>query len=207
MMNKIFFDFDGTLIDSTQRLFNLFQHLVPASGFSYDHYWKLKRQQQDHQSILKEHFSHSKDEIASFQKQWMELIEHEIWLAYDQPFAGVKELLEELHLQYNLFLVTSRQHNHTVWAQLENFGWSNLFTEVFITNQTKEKAEMIKSRLSTGEQDWFVGDTGIDVLQGKLLGTKTAAVLSGFRNEESLTKYNPDIIIESVLDLPLYLKK
>ena len=40
---KIFFDLDGTLINSKMRLYSLFQELVSASNLSFDEYWNLKK--------------------------------------------------------------------------------------------------------------------------------------------------------------------
>ena len=35
---NIFFDLDGTLLDSKERLYYLFQHLVPECKFSFEEY-------------------------------------------------------------------------------------------------------------------------------------------------------------------------
>ena len=49
-MNKnIFFDLDGTLIDCSWRLYNLFQELNSASKLSYEKYWEINR----HRTIQK----------------------------------------------------------------------------------------------------------------------------------------------------------
>ncbi|MBK8521169.1 MAG: HAD hydrolase-like protein [Chitinophagaceae bacterium] len=69
-----------------------------------------------------------------------------------------------------------------------------------ITGQKTEKDELIKKSIVTNATDWFVGDTGKDVQTGKSLGIKTAAVLSGFLNKEKLREYEPDIIIDTILE-------
>ena len=46
---NIFFDLDGTLIDSKLRLYSLFQKLVPESILTYDEYWKYKMNKISHQ--------------------------------------------------------------------------------------------------------------------------------------------------------------
>jgi phosphoglycolate phosphatase len=51
------------------------------------------------------------------------------------------------------------------------------------------------------EECWIIGDTGKDIETGKQLNIKTVAVLSGFLNKKSLTEYNPDKIVDSVLQL------
>ena len=199
---NLFFDLDGTLIDSTDRVYKLFNHLTPRSNFSYDEYLELKRQQIDHPTILKTKFGYSEDSIIQFQHKWMQNIEESCWLQLDKPFEGVTEMLENLSLGHSLFIVTNRQHNYPVYEQIKRFRWKRFFTDVFITNQKKDKAISIMSVIKVNKSDWFIGDTEVDVQQGKLLGVRTAAVLSGFRNKESLLKYEPDIIVSNVLDVP-----
>src|SRR2546421_346944 len=61
--------------------------------------------------------------------------------------------------------------------------------------------ELIHGTVATGADDWYVGDTGIDIRTGKQLGVRTVAVLSGFRSEEALVAYEPDYVINDVREL------
>ena len=54
---KIFFDLDGTLINSKIRLYSLFQELVPVSNFSFDEYWDFKQNKINHATILRKKFN------------------------------------------------------------------------------------------------------------------------------------------------------
>ena len=197
---KIFFDLDGTLIDSKQRLYRLFQHLVPSSVLTFEEYWSYKKHKIDHKKILETKFSFSEKNIVSFQKNWMDKIELPEWLAFDKPFKGVTAYLIELQKQHELYLVTARQFESSVLMQLADFGWTGIFTKVFVTAQKSEKIDMLENAVSTNSADWFVGDTGKDIETGKSLGIQTAAVLSGFLNQEKLTEYKPDIIVNTVID-------
>lgn len=197
---KIIFDLDGTLIDSRERLYCLFQHLVPASDLTFEAYWDYKRNKIDHRKILETRYLFSEHDIVSFQKNWMDKIELPEWLAFDKPFKGVTAYLMELKKQYELYLVTARQFESSVLIQLANFGWTSIFTKVLVTAQKTEKIDLIKNALATNSADWFVGDTGKDIETGKSLGMQTAAVLSGFLNREKLMEYRPDLIINTVID-------
>jgi phosphoglycolate phosphatase len=197
---KIIFDLDGTLIDSRERLYRLFQHLVPASALTFDEYWNDKRNKIDHRTILENKFAFSEQDIALFQKNWMDQVELPEWLSFDKPFKGVTEYLSELRKQHELYLVTARQFETSVLMQLADYGWANIFTKIFVTAQKTEKTDLIKNALATGAADWFVGDTGKDIETGKSLGMQTAAVLSGFLNREILMQYEPDLIVDTVID-------
>jgi phosphoglycolate phosphatase len=201
MTTKLLFDLDGTLVDSTKRLYHLFQHLVPHSSFSYDDYWELKRNMQTHSIILDKHFQYEEKLVRDFEEKWMEEIEKENWLSFDEPFPGVTPFLQMLAGDYDLYLITARQLTAAAKKQVDSFGWNSLFKEVMVTNQAKEKAEIVLSFIVPSAQDWMIGDTGIDIQTGKQLGMKTAAVCSGFRSRAVLEKYQPDVIAEKVTDL------
>jgi phosphoglycolate phosphatase len=70
---NIFFDLDGTIFDSKERLYRLFQELVPQSNLTFEEYWSLKRNKIGHKTIIANYF---KDiDFIQFEKKWMELIE------------------------------------------------------------------------------------------------------------------------------------
>ncbi len=200
---NIFFDLDGTLLNSKRRLYELFQYLVPSSDLSFDDYWKLKRNKVNHEEILTTQFGYSSMDFKKFEHLWMKEIELEKWLNFDLPFEGVTDFLKTLGKKNTLYIVTARQSKEMVNKQLHNFGWDSIFESVFVTEQQKEKHTLIQENVTVSPTDWFIGDTGLDIKVGKLLGINTAAVLSGFLNEEKLTAYKPDLIIENVTSFTL----
>ena len=197
---KIFFDLDGTLLDSKTRLYKLFQFLVKDSKFTYNEYWELKRNKLSHEEILKNHFKYDLYEINKFKNEWLDLIENEEWLKLDIPFEGVTTYLKQLN-HHELFIVTARQFEQVAKVQIESFGWAGIFKNIMVTCGNREKHTLINALYKINNTDWVVGDTGKDIQTGKILGTKTAAITSGFLNKEQLISYGPDIIVESVIDI------
>lgn len=197
----IFFDLDGTLIDSKLRLYRLFQELVSQSKFTFDEYWSLKQNKINHAAVLKNYFDYDSKDIYLFEQNWLLQIESDEYLQYDKPFSGVTNYLLSLkERKFELYLVTARQFKVKVLSQIDLFGWSEIFTDILVTEQRSTKTDLIKSLLHCESNDWIVGDTGADILIGKSLGIKTACVLSGFLNELVLKEYDPDIMLSSVLD-------
>ena len=49
----------------------------------------------------------------------------------------------------------------------------------------------------------MVSNTGNDINTGKIIGTNTCAVQSGFMSERSLGDYSPDLMIENVTYLEI----
>jgi phosphoglycolate phosphatase len=198
---KLFFDLDGTLIDAKPRLYKLFCDLVESEQLSFDQYWDLKRSKIGHETILKTHFSYSKKNIDDFNSTWLSLIETNQYLKLDSPFSGVQEFLKKLAEQHSIYIVTARQFEFSANLQIQQFGWDKIISGLFVTSQKEEKSVVIHAKTSCNSTDWMIGDTGKDIQAGKILGMKTAAVLSGFQNKLVLEKYEPTIIVESILNL------
>ncbi len=198
---NIFFDLDGTLLDSRARLYQLFQQLVPESTFSFDSYWELKRRKIGHQEIFEKHLLFPNEAFPIFEKAWMSKIELPEWLQLDQPFEGVTEFLIDLKKRHTLYVVTARQFEGVAIQQVEQAGWTGIFEKILVTGQQTEKYDLIKLIANISTNDWFIGDTGKDIQTGKQLGFNTAAVLSGFLSKEELLKYEPDVIAENVIHL------
>ena len=197
---KIFFDLDGTLIDSKTRLYKLFQFLVKNSKFTYTEYWGLKRNKINHDEILKTYFKYDLNEIDKFKNEWLLLIEDKEWLKLDTPFEGVTNYLKQLN-NHELFVVTARQFEQVTKDQIESFGWAGVFKNIMVTSGKREKHTIISELYKINDKDWMVGDTGKDIQTGKMMGTKTAAVTSGIVSKEKLSLYRPDIIVENIIDI------
>ncbi|MFN5877929.1 MAG: HAD family hydrolase, partial [Flavobacteriales bacterium] len=84
------------------------------------------------------------------------------------------------------------------YKQLANFGWNHIFENIFVTEQKSDKHSLILKNVLVSLEDWLIGDTGKDIEAGKKLGINTAAVLSGFLNQEKLASYQPDLILTDV---------
>jgi phosphoglycolate phosphatase len=195
---KIFFDLDGTLLDSKPRLYHLFQFLVPESKFTFEDYWELKQDKVSHRELLMRYFDYTNEEVSKFTIEWMSLIETPEWLSYDKPFNGVKSFLDLLKESHELYIVTARQYEAEVLRQIEDLELDGVFRDVLVTLQKTEKHNLISSKFKLTDNDWIIGDTGKDIETGKKLEINTAAVLSGFLSKAQLLKYSPDIIVANV---------
>lgn len=194
-------DLDGTLSCAKQRLFRVFSDLVVESDLSFDQYWALKYSLLSNQEILRRYFNASERFISKFESDWMDRIEHKKYLALDRPIEGVGSFLRTLVADNSVYLCTARQTEESVFYQLELWGFSELFSAVLVTKQTRTKAELIsESVVSLGRDDWVIGDTGNDVRIGNELGLNSCAVLTGFMNKQNLLKYQPDRVLKKITD-------
>jgi pyrophosphatase PpaX len=131
-----------------------------------------------------------------------------------KPFPHVAEALERLSKKAKLSLTTRRyMPKDEVVKQLSRFGLSK-HLEIIVTgldtlNPKPSPEPLLKcaSQMGVRISDCIVvGDSVTDINAGKNAGTKTVGVLSGIFSLDELRSANPDLILENVTKLPLYLK-
>ncbi len=202
---NIYFDLDGTLINSLTRLYKLFVYLVPKCELSFNEYWELKRSGMNHFDILSKNYQYTTEEIDAFEIKWMSLIEADEWLLFDKPYAGVHSLLSDFRKDDKCFIITARQSKKNVIRQLSELGWMELFSQIMVTEHVKTKLELISETLEVDKLNWLVGDTCEDINIGKKLNFKTIAMKHGFRGKVQLSKCEPDYFAASIPDLGIIL--
>jgi len=187
------------------RLYQLFQHLTPASQLSYLEYWNLKKKRVTNEMILEKYFGYDNSAIALFIKEWMALIEAPEFLAFDENFLGIHAALLRLKNHARLSVCTARQYRVPALEELERLNLLQFFNNVLVTEQNCTKEYIIRSQLDDLDIcDWIFGDTGEDIRAGQSLKIRTCGVLSGFINRDELLKFQPDLILESVTEFRLW---
>ncbi|MGQ9506649.1 MAG: HAD family hydrolase [Candidatus Bathycorpusculaceae bacterium] len=131
-----------------------------------------------------------------------------------KPMPKIEDTLEKLSKKAALALITMRYvPKENVIKELENFGLAKYFTHVITaldTHTPKPSPEaLIKCARKFGVQPHeclVVGDSVADIKAGKNAGAKTVAVLSGIFSRKELEREKPDLILESVNQLPCFLE-
>lgn len=198
---NLFFDLDGTLIDSRKRLYFLFKELVPDCVLSLEDYWYLKRRKINHEFIVRKIYL---SDYKIFEEKWFSNIEKNEYLDLDKPYDGVSEFLKYLkNLGHDIYLVTARQSLDSVVYQLNKFNWSSIFNDILVTKQKISKSDLITTLVDEKSkfENWFIGDTGVDIIEGKKAGCTCVAVCNGFLDKDILFSYQPDFLIDTILDL------
>lgn len=197
---NLFFDLDGTLLDSRVRLYRLFQDLVSTSRLSIHEYWELKRKKIDHKTILLDMFHYTLDDFSRFENLWMGKIESPEYLQFDTLIDDVFDVLIFLAKKNNMYIVTSRQNKENAITQIKNLQIYNIFQNILVTEHRYEKSLLIKEA-GYQKEDFLIGDTGKDVLTGLELGINTIAVTYGFLNKDVLETYRPHFIVDKLSDI------
>lgn len=199
---KIFFDLDGTLIDSSIRMYHLFCLLSKNCKMSYDEYWNIKRQGVSQKQLLMKYFNYPESECEIFHNKWMNNIENDDLLLFDKPFNDAIEILTNVFDNNDLFVVTARQKKENTRSQLKKLQIDKFFQDILITEQKINKYLIIKNNVfNINSNDIIIGDTKEDIETGIKLGIKKFAVTTGMLSYERLKTYNPDKIYKNLTEL------
>ena len=201
---NIFFDLDGTLIDSRKRLYKLFNDLTNNKLLSFKDYWELKKLRYSNQWILENYTCFNKINYSEFENLWMQKIESDNYLKFDKTFDFTSTTLQRLKTNNQLFLVTARQDKKQLDKQLINLKIKDFFKTIVVTEQKESKLNLINNlNLQLKKTDLFIGDTGEDIQTAKKLNITSIGVTSGFRSSSILKLYQPDKIIHNISKINL----
>lgn len=202
-LSAIFFDLDGTLVDSSIGIHN---------GFTYT-FEQLGVPSPDAKTIrsfmgppLETSFSSClpADQIElAIQLYRSYYKEKGVYEA--QLFPQIKDLLTELAEHYPLYITTTK-NTPTAVHMTSNFGIDHFFDGIFGSNpQALHKADVIRQALTAHhlapETVVIIGDTKYDMIGAQETGIKKLAVTWGFGDVEDLMTYQPDWVAHQPTDI------
>ncbi|BAF69313.1 phosphoglycolate phosphatase [Nitratiruptor sp. SB155-2] len=214
MKEAIFFDLDGTLIDSVPDLADALNAMLIQLG---------KKPFQEHQirtwvgngatMLVKRALSGSSEpkniDNALFQKALQIFFEkYENNLCNKTTlYPRVKETLSQLHTKYPLAIITNKPYRFAR-PILESFGIDNYFSLILGGDSLPEKKPHPKPLLHACERlscnpknSLMVGDSKNDIIAAKKADIPVVAVDWGYNYDEPLTIYQPDYIIKDFTEL------
>lgn len=127
----------------------------------------------------------------------------------NEPYQGIKELLEELHLSgKRVYVVTSKLEKFAKII-VQHFGFDKYIDDLQGAEATGEhsgKGQLItelleRNRIPKSSSVVMIGDTHYDLVGAKENNISSIAVTYGFGSLETLTDNNPDYLAESVEEL------
>jgi phosphoglycolate phosphatase len=205
---ELFFDFDGPILDVSARHYRVYADAVGELGgtpLSREVFWEAKRRKTSEVEIL---FQSGLDARAAevFRRLKLERIESARYLNYDLLQPGIGPVLQRLADKHALILVTLRNSREQLEAQLARLGLTPFFQLILSGNETETEGWRVKCGLirkhfpMLDPSSWLIGDTETDIVAGKHLGLRTAAVTNGIRTREWLEALKPDAILPTAAD-------
>jgi pyrophosphatase PpaX len=204
-INTILFDLDGTLIDTNELIISTYLHTL-------EKYFPGKYSREDVLPFLgptlHEVFGEmdpDRVEEMVLEYRTYNLANHD---ALVKEFVGVMETIDTLKKKgYKLAIVTTKRED-VAFKGLRLMKLDSYFDVMIAYDHVKkvkpdpEPIYLALEKLdSKPEEALMVGDNFHDVLAGKNAGTKTAGVAWSIKGREYLAKYEPDFMLENMVDL------
>lgn len=206
MKTEIWFDMDGTLVRVRSRFQTVYADLCEKYGIEPldpDEYWRMRCNRISTMDILSA--TGGEEHYRAFIKTRTEMIEAPEYLALDTLRAGARETLGELALGRTLHLVSMRNNQENLLAQMSDLEIDRFFESVSCCSAfgtAADKAALIDFDGQGSGPGLIIGDTESDMEAGRLNGLTTIGLPGGMRTAELLAAGRPDHLIGGLAELP-----
>lgn len=209
-ITHIFFDLDGTLIDSSEGIHNGFVQTFERLGLTVPSDQKIRTFMGPPLEVtFKEEVSEegAAQAVKIYREYYETKGQFEVHL-YD----GIKEVLQKLKQNPNKKIYITTSKNEPVAQKMcQHLGLTTYFDGIYgSTPSALHKANVLQRAITENQapkdSSVIVGDTKFDLIGGKTVGIKTLAVTWGFGNNETLLAENPDFVANTAQELRDILK-
>ncbi len=203
MIKAVLFDFDGTLINTNDLIFDSYRYAfkeVLGREISMDEILKLYGRPL-YISLME--YGEIGERLYKIYREYNEARHDLVVKAFDGAVEGVKRIIEKGYL---VGVVTSKRLE-LVNRGLKIMGLENTFDFIVTpadTSKVKPEPEPILcgcEKLGVlPEETIYVGDSEFDLLAGRAAGTKLCAVKYSVTPHDVLLAYCPEYFVESIAD-------
>ncbi|MEX2159808.1 MAG: HAD family hydrolase [Dehalococcoidia bacterium] len=205
-MATIYFDLDGTLIDVRRRHYAAYANTLgelELTPLLEAEYWCARRHGAASAQLLGKADNETR---ARFLQGWLARVERPDYLRIDTLMSGARDALDELDGRYDLVLVTLRRDAHALAEQIERLSLGERFAAVLCRADARgadSKIELLRNYGATFKrEDVVVGDSEADIEAARALGLRSVCVTNGVRDETYLRRLEPDVLVNSVAQVP-----
>ena len=205
MLAAALFDFDGTLVDTTEMIFQSMRHATSSV---------LGREDFSREELLANVGQPLPRQMELFDAERAELL-LEAYRAHHEEhhdrliaeFPGVDEALSRLRAAGVRIIVVTSKRRRSVEMALEKFPGLDLVVDLFVTMEdtTEHKPHpepLLKGLELAGyvprDRAVYVGDSPFDVQAAKAAGLTSVAVSWGAFSEDTLREANPDHLVPDI---------
>ena len=196
-MTKTFiFDFDGTLVDSEQAIYQCFQSITEKLAPNRVEYAKkilIGPPLRDTASEIlgNEH----QDSLDEFVQLFITMHDEQVIL-HTQPYPDVIQVLKKLHTQNIPMAVATNKRLVPTQKLMDHFGWNDYFSFIECSDsqsETRNKDAMIRDIVNHNESfrtSYFIGDTLNDGLSANQNKLKFIKACYGYGRNQDWSKVN-----------------
>lgn len=209
----ILMDLDGTIVDSREAYFEAVKAAIAVTRQgNIDLKMALEIPRRLEQNLPLNDIAKGID-TQKFLEAYLKAY-YQVTAEKTRPLPKISDTLKKLSEKTKLALITMRYvPKEKIVAELENFGLAKYFQCVVTalnTRNPKPSPEALKECAGlldlSVDECLVVGDSVSDIRAGRAAGAKTVAVLSGIFSRVELKREKPDLILESVNQLPGFIE-
>ena len=201
-MNKaIIFDFDGTLVDSENTIYQCFQSItnyLAPERIDYAKNILIGPPLRDTASEILG--PNHQDQLDEFVKLFIEMHDEHV-IKYTQPYPNVIETLKMLN-EKKVFMAIATNKRHAPTIKLINhYNWQDYFISIECSDDKsfiRNKDEMIQDILNKDKnfnKAFFIGDTVNDGLSANLSELLFIKAQYGYGKDQDWSKVNVKKVI------------
>jgi phosphoglycolate phosphatase len=194
LSKAIIFDFDGTLVDSEQAIYQCFQSItkqIAPERLEYAKNLLIGPPLRDTAAeILGPERKSSLDEFV----QLFIKIHDEQVIQHTEPYYGVADVLQTLHTKNILMAVATNKRLSPTQKLINHFGWNEYFLSIECSDsqsEMRDKDGMIQDIINLNlsfQGSFFVGDTVNDGLSANLNQLPFIRACYGYGQDQDWSK-------------------
>ena len=188
------FDFDGTLVDSEQAIYQCFQSIMKQLAPNRVEYAKnilIGPPLRDTASEIlgPDH----QDSLDEFVQLFIEMHDEQV-IQHTQPYPDVIQVLKELHNQNIPMAVATNKRLAPTQKLMDHFGWNDYFLSIECSDSQSEmrnKDAMIQDIINQNtsfQGSYFIGDTVNDGLSANLNQLPFIKACYGYGRDQDWSK-------------------
>jgi len=201
----VLFDLDGTLIESFHGILATFNHALAEMGAPEIAYADLRKYvgpplEQSFAELVGT--DRAKEGAAVYRERYLE-----VCVELSSPMPGATDVLGEMrHRGHGVSLVTNKKGS-VARFMVEGMGLAPYFDRVVGAGDgPRAKPDMLLHALEHHGVDpadaLYVGDTPGDLIAARAGGIRAVALTTGFFGADDLARFEPEIILDDLRDLP-----
>jgi len=211
--SSIIFDLDGTLLDTLYDIAETANATLVHHGFPPHPQKEYRRFVGDGLAVLIERISPKATThtlLESCRQMFLQLYADN-WCKNCRPYPGIEDLLSAIVKRSISISVLSNKPHAFTQLFIDRYFPAVPFSPIYGQREGVARKpdptvalQIAHQQKLLPEKMLFVGDTAIDIRTGKAAAMATAAVTWGFRSADELQREQPDILVNTPLDLLQY---
>ena len=194
MTQAFIFDFDGTLVDSEQAIYQCFQSITKQLAPNRVEYAKnilIGPPLRDTASEIlgPDH----QDSLDEFVQLFIEMHDEQV-IQHTQPYPDVTQVLKQIHTQNIPMAVATNKRLAPTQKLMDHFAWSDYFQMIECSdsqNEMRNKDAMIQDIINQNisfQGSYFIGDTVNDGLSANLNQLPFIKACYGYGRDQDWSK-------------------